>query len=127
MSKQPKSQSLQLLNKLYMMCGLLLLSLIMVVPGYAEVNPSNNSEEEKDQNSDGGEEECPEEGSDNDCVSFGFYFPILPLEDALGAQQFKLVQHDPAPTLFSPQALSYSSIVLTYVATITPPADLPGG
>ena len=127
MSKQPKSQSLQLLNKLYMMCGLLLLSLIMVVPGYAEVNPSNNSEEEKDQNSDGGEEECPEEGSDNDCVSFGFYFPILPLEDALGAQQFKLVQHDPAPTLFSPQALSYSSIVLTYVATITPQADLPAG
>jgi len=107
--------------------GLIFLAILFIAtPLYSNVNRGNDPDDDKEQNS-GENDECPEDGSGNDCVSFGFYFPILPHEPDLGVQQFRIVRHEPTPALFTPQALDYASIALTYVAEVVAEEDLPSG
>jgi|GEM_PF-1435182 len=81
------------------------------------VNNNNNPSEPKTPGGDDGGDCPPESGSDNGCVSFGFPFPLFPLEEGLGGQLFSIQRQEPSPGLFTPQSLSYSSIFTTYVAS----------
>jgi RHS repeat-associated protein len=71
-------------------------------------NPSNPS------NPDPNEKSCEELASGNECVNFVTSFPILPLEEEIGNQ-------------FTPQGLTYTSKVTTFVSAITEQSDLPVG
>ncbi|NBB77844.1 MAG: hypothetical protein GVY36_00095 [Verrucomicrobia bacterium] len=100
---------------------LALTALCLAAPLHA-VNRSSDPDPDKPD-----DDPCTEVDESAGCVSFGFYFPILPLEEGLGDQQFRIVQREPSPSLFTPAGLDYSSVVLTYVASITDAADLPVG
>ncbi|MEO0510679.1 MAG: RHS repeat-associated core domain-containing protein [Verrucomicrobiota bacterium] len=127
-------QNLSLFKK-FGRIGLMVLMLVACGELSAAVNNPNNPNPPKTpgtgsgsgSGSGGGSNSNCNKGPNNNCVSFAFSFPIFPLESKLGAQTFNIERQDPTPGLFSPQSLSYSSILTTYVVSITSMDDLPDG
>jgi len=101
-----------------------LLGVTLITGGaFAGIN-TNNDDSDPD---DDGDKNCEELAANPACISYVAGFPVLPLEDALGAQNLRYVRDDPTPALFTPQALSYSSVVLSFVSSIETGPELPSG